>query len=161
MTAETDPRLYLDQTLQPHRSLSAVGAVLLLAPVAVVNIVFAAVFLSMGAHFVPIFMGVDVLALMLAIWLSSRGSRTSERISVSADEVRVERGAGRSARLVWRSPTAFTRVELERPGRYGPRLRLAVRDRRLTVASALGPRRRREFARALEAAVRDARAERW
>jgi uncharacterized membrane protein len=111
-------------------------------------------------HAHSIFLGLDLLAIFVALKLSYRAARTAERVLVTAEEVRVRHESPRGGRTVWKSPTAFTRVALETLGDDN-RVRLQLSGRRLTVGSALSPRERRDFGRALEAAVGRARAERW
>jgi uncharacterized membrane protein len=162
MDASTpQPELHLDVELRPHRSLSPRGALLLLAPLVVINLVFAAVFLRLGAPIVPPFLGLDVLAMALALWLSFRSARSVERVRVTADRLQVSRGLPDRARTVWTSPTAFTQVDILDPGRHGVRVRLSCKGRQLDLGAALGPVEREAFGRELEAAVRSARGERW
>ncbi|MDI1363717.1 MAG: DUF2244 domain-containing protein, partial [bacterium] len=61
----------------------------------------------------------------------------------------------------WTSPTAVTRVDIDQPGEHEARVRLRIYRRRLTLARALSPPERVEFADALRQAIRDARAERY
>jgi uncharacterized membrane protein len=159
--ASAPPRLYMDAALQPRRSLSKRGVILLMAPFVAVNLVFAVFFLVVGAALIPPFLGLDVLALGLALLASFRSARTVERVRVSADEIRVTREHGGSVRTLWTSATAFTRVDLEQPGRHAVRLRLSSKGAGVTLARALSPEERERFAGELEAAVRAARAERW
>ena len=79
---------------------------------------------------------------------------------VSAQEVRVSHEIGRSARTVWTSPTAFTRVTVDARGEPEARVRLHLSQRALTIGRALSPPERVSFADALEDAIRKARAER-
>jgi uncharacterized membrane protein len=118
-------------------------------------------FLVMGAWPAPVFIGVDFLAVLLAFHFSYRQARRRERVQVSADEVRVVHEVGAQKRTVWRSPTAFTRVEVEAKGQPELRITLALSRRRLVVAGQVSPQERADFADALEAAIRSARAERY
>jgi uncharacterized membrane protein len=81
-------------------------------------------------------------------------------VRVSAEEVSVAYEAAGRSRTVWRSPTAFTAVAIERPGEHETRVRLRLSNQRLTVARALSPKERSAFADALERAILSARAER-
>ena len=76
----------------------------------------------------------------------------AERVRVSSDFVEVQR----SGKTVWTSSTAFTRVE---PGETT--VRLAMSGRRMSVARSLSAGERREFAHALDDAIRRARNERY
>lgn len=154
------PAFYMDAVITPNRSLSPRGFALVIGGLALVNLITAAMFLRLGATPIPIFLGLDVLAVFVAFKLSDRAARTAERVQVTAEEVRVRHESLRGARTVWASPTAFTRVALETLGEDN-RVRLQLSGHRLTVGAALSPKERRAFGRALEAAVRRARLERW
>jgi uncharacterized membrane protein len=143
--------LVFDAVITPNRSLPLRAFRWLMVAMIVVNLVLAGVFWAMGALPVPIFLGLDVLGLYIAFRLSYRAGREAERVQVSLDEVRVLKEAGGASRLVWRSPTGFTRVEVERPGELEARVELALSGR------ALSPEERVELARALEDAIRQAR----
>ncbi len=81
-----------------------------------------------------------------------------ERVQVSPAEVRVTYETAKAHRVVWESPTAFTRVTTERDDEDRVMsLRLALSGRETAVAAALSPGERGEFAKALEAAIREAR----
>lgn len=155
------PRLHLDAVLRPHRSLTARGAVLLLIPIVFVNLVFAVFFLVLGAPIVPPFLGMDVLAMGLALFASFRSARWTERVRVTADMIQVVSDRGGRARTVWTSPTLFTRVEVLEPGKHAVRVQLSCKGRVLNLAMALGPAQREAFGRELETAIRTARGERW
>jgi uncharacterized membrane protein len=155
------PRLYLDAELRPRRSLSRRGVALLMLPLVAINLIFATFFFVLGAAFVPPFLGLDVLAMGIALLVSFRSARRIERVRVTADEIRVTHERGRWMRIVWASPTAFTRVDLEQAGRHGAALRLSSKGEKVTVAAALSPPERESFAHELEAALAAARAERW
>jgi uncharacterized membrane protein len=156
-----DARLHMDAVLSPTRSLSRAGLYVLLGVLALFNLLVAVLFLVMGAWPAPIFLGIDFLAVLIAFHLSYRQARRRERVQVSADEVRVVHEVGAQKRTVWRSPTAFTRVEVEAKGQPEVRVTLAMSRRRLMVAGQVSPQERTDFADALEAAIRSARSERY
>jgi uncharacterized membrane protein len=152
--------LYMDAVLTPNRSLPKRGFYWLIGLLIAFNLIIGALFVSMGALPVPIFLGLDVLGVIVAFRASYRGARQAERVQVSADQVRVLHQVGRHARTVWSSPTAFTRVAIEAAGEHEARVRLRLSDRSLTVGAALSPLERGDFAVALERAILQARAER-
>jgi uncharacterized membrane protein len=156
-----DARLHLDAVLTPTRSLPRAGLFVLLGVLGLFNILVAILFLVIGAKPVPIFLGLDFLGVLLAFHLSYRQARRRERVQVSADEVRVVHEVGAQKRTVWRSPTAFTRVEVEAKGQPEVRVTLALSRRRLVVAGQVSPQERTVFADALQDAIRSARAERY
>lgn len=152
--------LYMDAVITPHRSLSERGFIVLIAIVTLANCASAAVFIALGATLVPVFLGLDVLAVIVAFIVSFRAARIVERVQVTAREVRVLRETPKASTLIWESPTAFTRVALETEDERAVGLKLALSGRDMPVAVALSPRERAEFARALEQAIREARRER-
>jgi len=153
-----DAALYMDAEIRPNRSLSERGFVILISVITAANVASAAVFMNMGAHWVLPFLGVDVLAIVVAFVASYRSGRVVERIQVSPGEVRVTWESPRDSRVVWESPTAFTRitVETDEEDRVMA-LRLALSGRETPVAASLSPGERGEFARALEDAIWKAR----
>ena len=151
--------LYMDAVITPNRSLSPRGFALVIGALALLNLLIAIFFLAMGAAPVPVFLGLDVLAVFVAFQISFRRARRAERVQVTAEEVRVRYETPQGGRLVWASPTAFTRVALENVG-HEARVRLSLSGRRLTVGAALSPKERVDFGHALEGAVRAARLER-
>jgi len=156
-----EARLHLDAVLTPTRSLPKAGLYVLIGILAAFNIMVAVLFLAVGAWPAPIFLGVDFLAVLLAFHFSYRQARRRERVQVSADEIRVTHEVGAQARTVWRSPTAFTRVEVSDPGQPEVTVALRLSRRRLVVAGQVSPQERDDFAAALETAIRSARAERY
>jgi uncharacterized membrane protein len=150
----------MDAVITPNRSLSERGFIVLISVVTLANLASAAVFLSMGAVFVPLFLGIDLLALIVAFLVSFQAAKNVERVQVTSREVRVVRETPKSTTVIWESPTAFTRVDLETESDRAVELRLTLSGRELPVACALSPRERAEFAKALEQAIYDARRER-
>ena len=153
--------IYMDRVIAPHRSLTPQGATVLLAAVMAFNVLVAIFLLVLGAPPVLPFLGLDVLALWLALRASDRAARRTERVRVTAETVTVSREDEKGARTIWTSPTAFTRVGVDHPGEHDTRVRLMIYRKRLTLARSLGPDERRRFAGDLEAAIRAARNERW
>ncbi len=152
---------YMDRVIAPHRSLSPQGAIVLLGVVMAFNVLVAIFLLVVGAPPVLPFLGLDVLALWLALRASDRAARRVERVRVTAEAVTVSREDEKGARTVWTSPTAFTRVGVDHPGEHDVRVRLMIHRKRLTLARSLGPDERATFANALQDAIRAARNERW
>jgi uncharacterized membrane protein len=150
----------MDAEIRPNRSLSERGFVVLIGIVTLANCASAAVFLAMGATFVPIFLGFDLLAVVIAFLVSFSAAKRVERVQVSATQVRVTHETPKWTRLVWESPTAFTRVHIEKQEEQTVALKLALSGREAEVAAALSPRERADFAKALERAIWRAKRER-
>lgn len=153
-----DGLVYMDAVITPNRSLSQRGFVVLISIVTFFNCAAAAVFLSMGATFVPLFLGMDVVAVTVAFLASYAAAKQIERVRVTSREVQVVRETPKSAEVIWESPTAFTRVALEiDEDQVVHGVRLAMSGRHASVAAALSPVERADFARALERAIYEAR----
>jgi uncharacterized membrane protein len=154
-------RLHLDAVITPTRSLPLRGFLVLLGLVLGLDLLAGIAFVALGAAPILLFLGAGVLGLCLAFWASYRQARARERVQVTADHVMVTRERGLLKRTVWTSPTAFTRVALEKDKRQGAEVRLMISGRRLTIGSSLGPKEREGLAQSVEAAIRSARAERY
>jgi uncharacterized membrane protein len=152
--------LYMDAVITQNRSLSPTGFKVLIGFVVAANILFGIFLFVIGAWPVPIFLGLDVLAIWWAFKLSFRAAESAERVQVSAEQVVVLRESPGRRRRIWSSPTAFTRVALEQAGEHERRVRIRLSNKVLTIARALSPDERSAFADALERAIRAARAER-
>jgi len=151
--------LFMDAVITPHRSLTPRGAMALIGAVTVFDAAMAVIFVAMGAAPIPIFLGIGLFAMVIALIVSNRTAMRRERILVSAVEVRVVKEERGAEQLVWVSPTAFTRVSLsDGEDDDEAALHLHLSDRALPVAQALSRRERLEFAQALEAAIRRAKA---
>lgn len=152
--------LYMDAVITPNRSLSRKGFYWLIGVLVAMNLAIATLMFVLGAVPVPIFLGLDVLGVLIAFRASYRGAGQAERVQVSAEEVRVSHHIGQSARTIWTSPTAFTRVSVETPDEHEVWVRLHLSGRVMIIARALSPAERARFADALQTAIRRARAER-
>lgn len=152
-----DGLFYMDAVITPHRSLSRRGFIVLVCALTAINAATAVLFLAMGAGPIPIFLGLDLLAVILAFVASRRAASRREHIQVTAAEVRVLLETPRGAQTVWVSPTAFTRVALEGEAQDETDLRLCLSDRALPVARVLSRPERLAFAQALDGAIIRAR----
>jgi uncharacterized membrane protein len=153
--------LYMDAVIKPNRSMSRRGLHVVLGVMIAFNLMVAVFLLVVGAPPVLPFLGLDVLAVWLALRASFRAAERAERVRVTAEAVTVSREDAKGARVIWTSPTAFTRVGVDQPGEHETRVRLMMSRKRLTLARALSPSERVDFARALERAILRARSERY
>lgn len=152
--------LYMDAVITPNRSLTQRGFIVLISIITVANCASAAVFIAMGASLVPVFLGLDLAAVVVAFLVSFRAARRVERVQVSAREVVITHETPRWSKVVWESPTAFTRVAVDEDDDRVTGVRLSLSGRETPVAAALSPGERADFARALENAIWEARRER-
>lgn len=149
----------MDAVITPNRSLTPKGLKAIMIATVAFSLLPVIMFLRMGAHFAPMFMGVDILGLWWALTVATRDDRKAERVQVSGEDIRVLRGRRGHEKRVWSSPTAFTRIEVEGEEEE-VRVRLSLSAKSLVVAASLSPSERRDFAEALREAVRQARLER-
>ena len=152
-----DGPYYMDAVITPHRSLSRRGFIVLISALTFINACTAMLFVALRAIPVPAFLGLDLVAILIAFAASRRAAKRLERIQVTAAEVRVVLESPRGAHTVWISPTAFTRVILVGDPEEDADLQLRLSDRGMPVARALNRSERRDFAAALEQAIRRAR----
>ena len=148
----------MDAVITPHRSLSARGTIVLIGVLTAINLVTAVFFLMLGAGPIPLFLGLDLLAIMVALNASNRAVNRNERVQVTVSEVRVSHQSPRGVRTIWISPTAFTRVALIGQAGDEDEVRLRLSDRELRVGRDLTRPERVAFAKALDRAIWNARA---
>ncbi len=152
-----DGPYFMDAVITPNRSLSRKGFIILISVMTAINAAIAAFFFAIGAAPIPVFLGVDLVAVVVAFAVS-RGAGANERIQVTAAEVRVLMLSREGAEhIVWTSPTAFTEVDLAGDAGDATDLSLRLSDRRLPVAKTLSRPERLAFAQALHEAIRQAR----
>ena len=154
-------RLHLDEVIVPHRSMPKRGFAIFIGLLIALNLAQGTMFVILGAPPIPVFLGLDVLAVVIAFRVSYAQANRRERVQVTADHVKVTQELGERSSLVWRSPTAFTRVLLDEPHEDEARVRLALSDRRMTIGGALGMEARRKLARKVDDAIRAAKKERY
>lgn len=148
---------YMDAVITPPRSLSRRGFIVIIGVFTAINTATAVLFIALHAAPAPIFMGLGVMALAIGLAAGQRAALRRERIQVTAAEVRVVLESPRGAHTVWISPTAFTRVILVGDPEDDADLQLRLSDRGMPVARALNRSERRDFAAALEQAIRRAK----
>jgi uncharacterized membrane protein len=159
MSDEVRP-LYMDAVIQPNRSLSTRGMWIVLGVFALFNVWIAVFLIMIGAYPVPIFLGVDLLGVVVAFRAYRRFARRTERVRVDADCITVSRENAHGARTVWSSPTAFTRIRFEGGSEHARQLSLHLSNRAIAIGQALGVDERERLHQRLTAAMSEALAER-
>jgi uncharacterized membrane protein len=139
---------YMDAEITPARSISRRGRYVVLAITIALALIPTTIFTLMGAPFVLPFMGVDIAGLAFAFWWINR-RKTAEQIRVSRETIEVFRDGA----VVWRSKIAFTRVDV-----FETAVRLMSHGKHYSLASALSPMERAQFAGALQLAIIAAKA---
>jgi uncharacterized membrane protein len=100
--------LYMDAVIKPNRSMSRRGLHVVLGVMIAFNLMVAVFLLVVGAPPVLPFLGLDVLAYGWPCAPVS-GPPSGRAVRVTAEAVTVSREDEKGARVIWTSPTAFTR----------------------------------------------------
>ena len=155
--ALTEPTLF-SALLTPHRSLSSVGFVVLMAVVAVVSFAGGVVFYIVGAWPVGGFFGLDALLIYWAFRVNYRAADAYEEVTVTPSRLRVRKVTHRGKVSEWSLNPVWTRLDRETHEDFGlMRLFLVSHGKKLAVASFLGPDEKETFAAALSAAIGEAK----
>ncbi len=157
MPPTTDP-IFMDASLAPNRSLSDRSLMLFMGLMFAASLLSSAYFIRVDALPVLAFFGLDLAILLAALLVSRRKSRQVTRVRVTTTQITLLHTDGRGRQKMATLPTAFTRVELNEPVGPADWLTLAVSGTRYIVGRFLTPDERVDFAAALRAAIRTARA---
>jgi len=157
ITARPDATVFMNAVLTPNRSLSDRAFRIVVIATIALSVLCGLYFMRSGALPVLGFFGLDAALLIGALWLSRRNQRQETRIRVTRESVDLRHSDGRGGVKTASLPTAFARVELDRPARPTSGLRLCLSDKVYVVGRFLTPEEREDFADALEGAIRRAR----
>jgi uncharacterized membrane protein len=156
VAGESEATLF-EAVIVPHRSLSSRGLRRLIGIICLLCGLTAFRFWLIGAWPVVVFSVLEVGLAVLLLLVNARQARSSELIVLTDQTLRVVRttvGGRREQREL--SPGWLNVALEETPGR-APRLVLVARGVREEIGTALGETERRDLARALRAALHDAR----
>jgi uncharacterized membrane protein len=144
--------------ITPHRSLSSTGFLIFMLCIGSVSFLAGLVFLLLGAWPVFGFFGLDVLLVYWAFRANFRAARAYEEVTVTATELTVRKISQRGAVRVWTLNPLLVRLDRIVHEEFGvERLFLVSRGRRLSIAGALSPDEKKDFASALSDALGEAR----
>ena len=144
--------------LHPHRSLSARGFAILMGALCLVSFVAGLVFVWLGAWPVMGFFGLDIALIYWAFKVNYRDGRSYETVDVAPDHLIVTHfdRDGRAETTTVNPYWARVELSTDRPdGRTS--LRILAQGTILRLGQFLTDDERRDFAVALEAALRRAR----
>ena len=155
--ALTEPAIF-SAIITPHRSLSSVGFLLLMLGIGAISFASGVMFLLIGAWPVFGFLGLDVLLIYVAFRANFRSARAYEEVTVTASELTVRKVSYRGGVREWTLNPVWVQLDRIVHEEFGiERLFLVSRGRRLPIAGFLGPDEKASFARALAAALGEAR----
>jgi uncharacterized membrane protein len=152
-----EPTLF-SAIITPHRSLSSAGFLLLMALIGSVSFAGGMFFYLLGAWPVVGFLGLDVLLVYIAFRANYRAAAAFEEVTVTPSELRVRRVTHKGRVTEWTLNPVWTQIDREIHEDFGLlRLFLVSRGRRLSVAGFLSPKEKESFAKALSAALGEAK----
>src|SRR5687768_1182840 len=146
-------------TLTPHRSLSPSGKRVVIGLVAALALVPGIIFYVAGAWPVVGFMGLDVVAIWIALTVSMRGGRAYEVVTLWPGTLEVKKVDSKGAEDVLTFIPFNVRFVIDRD--YNERvtaLWLKERERRIALGAFLSTEEKLSFSKAFGTALRKARA---
>jgi uncharacterized membrane protein len=155
--ASAEPRIF-SAVITPHRSLSPRGFLILMLCLGAVSFVSGVVFVSMGAWPICGFFGLDVLLVYVAFRANFRAARAYEEVTITASELTVRKVSQRGGVREWTLNPLWVRLERIVHEEFGiERLFLVSQGRRLSIAGCLGAHEKKSLAKALSAALGEAK----
>jgi uncharacterized membrane protein len=143
-------------TVKRNCSASPAQLAAVFASIVGVSFVFGVAFATQGLWLILPFVGLELVAVAVAFFCYGRRAADYERITLSANQLSIERAEGARV-LRWDFPVAATRVEVEEAGAgWMVRVRVWVvsRGERVEFGRHLPPDRRGSLAREVHAALR-------
>jgi uncharacterized membrane protein len=145
-------------TITPYRSLGSTGFLVLMLCIGGLSFASGIAFLMLGAWPVFGFLGLDVLLVYCAFRANYRSARAYEEVTVTSSELTVRKVSHHGKVREWTLNPIWVRLDRIVHEEFGiERLFLVSRGRRLPIAGFLGPDEKASFAKALAAALGEAR----
>ena len=152
-----DPKIF-SAIITPHRSLGPKGFLIFMLCLGGLSFIAGVIFVSLGAWPVFGFFGLDVLLVYLAFRANYRTARAYEEVTVTAAELTVRKVNHRGFVRQWTLNPLWVRLDRDEHAEFGiERLYLVSRGARLSIGSFLGPDEKASFAKALSAALGEAK----
>ena len=144
--------------LTPHRSLSPTGFLIFMLVLGGLSFVSGMVFLMAGAWPIFGFFGLDVLLVYWAFRINYRAAYAYEEVKVTASALTLRKVSHHGRVSEWTLNPVWVRLDRVAHAEFGiERLLLVSHGRRLPIGGFLGPDEKASFARALSAALGEAR----
>jgi uncharacterized membrane protein len=158
MTADNLEPTIFSAVITPHRSLPRVGFWILIGGYGFVSFAAGLAFLLKGAWPVFGFFGLDVLLLYWAFKLNYRHAAAYEEVKVTPAALIVRKVSHRGIAREWVLNPLWVKLDKVVHEEFGiERLFLVSRGKQLVIASFLGPDEKASFAKALGAAISEAK----
>src|SRR5271170_2596979 len=113
-----EPTLF-SAIVTPHRSLSSLGFLIVMAAVGGVSFAAGMMFLLMGAWPVFGFFGLDVLLVYWAFRANYRAAKAYEEVMVTPSELRVRKVSHRGQVAEWTLNPMWSKLDLESDEEFG------------------------------------------
>jgi len=146
-----------DAVLTPHRSLSRRGFAAVMGVFAGMSLAVGTAFFLAGAWPVLGLCGLEVALVYAAFKANFRAARMYETVTVTRDDLTVQRVSPRGDAQRWRFQPAWLQVWMDDPPRHDSQITLRSHGRSLVIGTFLTAAERADFARALRAALDRAR----
>jgi uncharacterized membrane protein len=153
----SDEKPILDAVLRPNPPMNPRILLVILIAVAAINFAIALSFVLRGAWPITPFMGLDVLLLAWAFRASRRAAQRYERVTLTHDNLLVERHPASGASSEIALNPYWVRVDYDNPPVHWSKLMLRSHGKSVQVGSFLSPPARHDFAERLKSALRAAR----
>ncbi len=145
---ENEPALF-EAILQPHRSLSPKGFIILMTAITAVSFVAGGAFVLLGAWPVFGFFGLDVLLIYFAFRINYHSARIYESIRLTESALTVVRMEPDGQISTWKFQPYWLRVGMDDPPRSDSELTLTSHGRSLAIGDFLTPDERLDLAETL------------
>jgi len=144
--------------ITPHRSLGSTGFLIVMLAIGGLSFIAGMFFVMLGAWPIFGFFGLDVLLLYWAFRINYRSARAYEEVTVTASELTLRKVNHRGGVREWTLNPVWVKLDRIVHEEFGiERLFLVSHGRRLPIAGFLAPHEKASFARALTAALGEAR----
>lgn len=153
--ARDDVPALFEATLEPHRSLSPRGFLILMTTVATVSFVAGMAFVMIGAWPVFGFIGLDAVLIYVAFKVNFHSAKIRESVKLTEDLFVVERRRSNGQVSSWRFQPYWLRVTMDDGN---SRLVLSSHGKSVIIGEFLTPSERLDFADTLRAELEKLRA---
>ena len=145
-------------TITPHRSLGRKGFIIVMCALGGISFIAGMVFLIAGAWPVMGFFGLDVILVYWAFKANYRSARAYETVTVTSSDIVVRQVGHRGTTTEMKFNPLWVTLEREADPEFNAgKLFLVSRGRKFAIAGYLSPKEKHAFARALQAALHEAR----
>lgn len=148
-TADEGPALF-EAILEPHRSLSPRGFVVLMTAIGIVSFTAGMAFMLAGAWPVLGFFGLDVLLIYIAFKVNFHSAKVYETLRLTESSLTVGRMRPDGELLTWKFQPYWLRIAIDDSLQAESRLIISSHGKSLTIGEFLTPDERFDLAETLK-----------